>query len=126
MERRQHTAVALAIASFEVHIKALLLYQSLRIVNIAVNKDRGAGLVVFDLVFKGDGFFRVFYAKDLLEQLPPEVLRILLLIASPGPVLNKLLNRIPLLNSIHVYTTPVNVIVLLYPDLCRRASDSAN
>ena len=104
LERRQHAAVTLTVAFGEIDIAAFLFDQNLSIVDIAIDKNRGVGLIILDPVFERNGLLRVGDTKDLGKKLPPEILGILLLIATSSPVLHELLCCSPLLNDPHALT----------------------
>ena len=76
----QHTAVRLLVALPQINILSLLLNQDAGVCNITVNE---AGVVQLDGEFKGNIFFRLFNAVNLLQERQPECLRFLFFIARP-------------------------------------------
>ena len=76
----QHTAVRLLVALPQINILSLLLNQDAGVCNITVNE---ADVVQLDGEFKGNIFFRLFNAVNLLQERQPECLRFLFFIARP-------------------------------------------
>lgn len=66
LKRREHTAVALAVAFLQINIAPFLLHKHFCVPDIGVNENRGIRVGILDLIFKIDGGFRVRQAKHCL------------------------------------------------------------
>ena len=83
LERREQRAIGLRDRLAEVDMAAFLLDEHLGRRDIAVDK---AGVAEFDLPFEGNEVAYVLDAKDIREQVEPELLAFAFLVAAVGPV----------------------------------------
>ena len=120
LEWGQHRAVGLLVPSGEVNICAFLLNQHMGIFDIAVNK---AGMVQLHANLKFYGIGRLFHSKNILEQINPEPLGFLFLVAMACPILYKLLGSGFLLYICHIFA-PFRSIFFIIISYCNKKQKS--